>query len=103
MSKRLWWLHADDGLDLLRVAFDSSLRDEVAQQLACRYSEGALLQVELDAVSVEVGESFSQIIKQTIWLCRLDDDVVNVDLDVAADLFLQARLHTPLIGGSCVL
>jgi hypothetical protein len=56
MSKRLRRLHVDDGLDLLWVALDSSLRDEVAQQLACRHSKGALLRVELDAVAVEVAK-----------------------------------------------
>jgi hypothetical protein len=59
MSKRLRWLHVDDDLDLLWDALDSSLRDEVTQQLACRHPEGALLRVELDAVAVEVGEGFS--------------------------------------------
>jgi hypothetical protein len=63
MSKHLRRLHVDDGLDLLWVALDSSLRDEVAQQLACRYPKGALLQVELDAVAVEVGEGFSQVVE----------------------------------------
>jgi hypothetical protein len=59
MSKHLWWLHVDNGLDLLWVTFDSSFRNEVAQQVACRHPEGALLRVELDAIAVEVGESFS--------------------------------------------
>jgi hypothetical protein len=71
--------------------------------LACRHLEGTLLRVEIDAVVVEVGKGFSQIFKQTVCLRELDDDVVNIDLDVAADLLLQARLHTPLIGGSGVL
>jgi hypothetical protein len=34
MSKHLWRLHVDDGLNILWVALDSSFRDEVAQQLA---------------------------------------------------------------------
>jgi hypothetical protein len=59
MSKCLWQLHVDYGLDLLRVAFDSSLGDEVAQQLACRYSEGALFWVKLDAIPIKIGEGFS--------------------------------------------
>jgi hypothetical protein len=75
-------------LNLFWVALDSSLRDEVAQQLACRYSKGTLLRVELDAVAVEVGKGFSQIVEQAVCLCGFDDDVVDVDLDVAADLFL---------------
>jgi hypothetical protein len=59
MSKRLWRLHVDDGLNLLLVALESSLRDEVAQQLAYRHPEGTLLRVELDAVAVKVGKGFS--------------------------------------------
>jgi hypothetical protein len=63
MSKCLWRLYVDDGLYLLWVAFDPSLGDEVAQQLASRYPEGALLWVKLDAVAVEVGKGFSQIVE----------------------------------------
>jgi hypothetical protein len=103
MSKRLWWLHVDDGLNLLRIALDSSLRDEVAQQLACGYSEGAFLWVELDVVSIEIGEGFPQIVKQAICLHGLNDDVVDIDLDVATNLLLHACLHALLIGGSYVL
>jgi hypothetical protein len=63
VSNCLWRLHVDDGLYLLWVAFDPSLGDEVAQQLADGNPEGALLWVKLDAVAVEVGEGFSQIVK----------------------------------------
>jgi hypothetical protein len=103
MSKRLWRLHVDDGLYLLWVAFNPSLGDEVAQQLAGGYPKGALLRVKLDAISVEVGKGFSKVIEQAVCLCGLDDNVVDIDLDIAANLFLQARLHAPLIGGSGVL
>jgi hypothetical protein len=103
MSKRLRRLHIDYGLNLLQIVLDSSFRDEVAQQLACGYSEGAFLWIELDAVSIEVGEGFPQIVEQAICLRGPDDNVVDVDLNVATDLLLQARLHAPLIGGSCVL
>jgi hypothetical protein len=103
VSKRLRRLHDDDGLNLLWMALNPSLRDEVAQQLACGYFEGAFLLIELDAVPIKIGEGFPQIVEQAICHCVLDDDVVDVDLDVATDLLLQARLHAPLIGGSCVL
>jgi hypothetical protein len=103
MSKRPWRLHVDDGLYLLWVAFDPSLGDEVAQQLAGGYPERAFLRVELDAISIEVGEGFSKVIEQAICFCGLDDNVVDIDLNIAANLFLQARLHAPLIGGSGVL
>jgi hypothetical protein len=33
----------------------------------------------------------------------LNDDIIDIYLNVATDLLLQACLHTPLIGGSCVL
>jgi hypothetical protein len=59
MSKHLWRLHVDNGLDLLWVALNSSFGDEVAQQLAYRYPKGEFLRVELDVVAVEVGEGFS--------------------------------------------
>jgi hypothetical protein len=95
MSKRLRRLHVDNGLDLLCVTLDSSFRDEVAQQLACRHPEGAFLRVELDAVAVEVGESFSQVVEQAVCFRSFDDDVVDVDFDVAADLFLQAPSTYP--------
>jgi hypothetical protein len=103
VSKSFWRLHVDDGLYLLWVAFDPSLGDEVAQQLAGGYPEGALLWVKLDVVSVEVGKGFSKVIEQAICLRGLDDDVVDIDLNIAANLFFQACLHAPLIGGSGVL
>jgi hypothetical protein len=102
VSKRLWRSHVD-GLYLLWVAFDPSFRDEVAQQLARGYPKGAFLWVKLDAISVEVGEGFSKVIEQAICLRGLDDNVVDIDLDIVANLFLQARLHAPLICGSGVL
>jgi hypothetical protein len=71
--------------------------------LAGGYPKRALLRVKLDAISVEVGEGFSKIIEQAICFRGLDDNVVNIDLDIATNLFLQARLHAPLIGGSGVL
>jgi hypothetical protein len=103
VSKHLWRLHVDDGLYLLWVAFDPSLGDEVAQQLAGGNPERAFLWVKLDAVAVKVGEGFSQIVKQAVCFRHFDDDIIDVDLDVATDLFLQACLHAPLIGGSGVL
>jgi hypothetical protein len=48
--------------------------------LACRHPERTLLRVELDAVAVEVGEDFSQVVEQAVCFCGLDDDVVDVDL-----------------------
>jgi hypothetical protein len=72
--------------------------------LEMRYHpEGALFRVELDVVAIEIGEGFTQIVEQAIYFSGLDDDVVDVDFDVAAYLLLQAGLHAPLIGGSSIL
>jgi hypothetical protein len=71
--------------------------------LSYGHPEGTLLQVELDAIAVEVGKGFSQIFEQTVSLRGFYNDVVDVDFDIAADLLLQACLHTPLIGGSGIL
>jgi hypothetical protein len=44
--------------------------------------------VELDAVAVEIGEGFSQVVEQAVRLCRLDDNIVDIDFNVAADILL---------------
>jgi hypothetical protein len=61
MSKHLRWLHVDDRSNLLWVSLDSSLRDEITQELTGWYTEGALFWVELDAVAIEVGKSFPTV------------------------------------------
>jgi hypothetical protein len=71
--------------------------------LSCGYSKGTLFQVELDAVAVEVGESFAQVVEQAVLFQGLDDNIVDIDFDVAADLLFEACLHTRLIDGSCIL
>jgi hypothetical protein len=79
------------------------LGDKVSQELTGWYTEGALLCVELDAVVIEVGEGFAQIVEQVVCFPGLDDDIIDIYFDVADDLLLQASLHAPLIGGSSVL
>jgi hypothetical protein len=60
-----------------------SLRDEITQELAGWHIKGALFWVELDAVSIKVGESFAQVIEQAACFQGLDDDIVDVYFDVA--------------------
>jgi hypothetical protein len=52
---------------------------------------------------IKVGKSFAQIVEQAVFFRGLDDDIIDVYFDIAADLLFQASLHTPLISGSCVL
>jgi hypothetical protein len=58
--------------------------------------------VELDVVFPQIGESFSEVGKQISLMLRLDDYIIDVDVDVATDLAGKAFLHAPLIGGSSV-
>jgi hypothetical protein len=43
-----------------------------------------------------------QIVQETVGLLAFDYDVINVYLDVVADLIAEAGLNAPLIGGSGV-
>jgi hypothetical protein len=46
--------------------------------LEMRYHpEGALFWVELDAVAIEIGEGFTQIVEQAICFSGLDNDVMR--------------------------
>jgi hypothetical protein len=50
-------------------------------------------------IGTKVGESFLQVTDQLRSHSRLDDDVVDVDLQVVADLLLETSLHALLEGG----
>ena len=54
-------------------------------------------------VGVKVGESFLQVTNQMCSHAGLDDDVIDIDLQVAADLLPKIFLHALLEGGSSVL
>jgi hypothetical protein len=66
--------------------------------LASWYPEKAFLQVQLDFVMVEVVEGFSRVVDQRGSIYGLDDDIVDINLNIPANLFPEAGLHTPLIG-----
>jgi hypothetical protein len=98
-----WRFHVEDGLDLDGVSFDSSGKDEVSEYLASRDPEEAFLRVQLDLVAVEVVECLPKIIDEHGVVPGLDDDVVDLDLDVLADLVLEASVHAQLLGCACIL
>ncbi len=52
---------------------------------------------------LEVREGFFQVSDETAALPGLYDDVVDIDLQVVPDLPFKTGLHTPLVGGPCVL
>ena len=92
-----------DSVDLNGVCFDSPFRNDVAKQLACRHPERTLIRVHLDLVPPQVCEGFSEIGQEIVLPIRLDDIVVDVDVDIAADLTRQALLHATLVRGTSVL
>jgi hypothetical protein len=92
-----------DGLYLLLVSFNSTVRDHEAQEFTLRNPEDAFLGVQLDLESSEVGECFFQVGDEVIGFLRLYNDVVDVDFYVAPDLVGEAPEHAPLVCGSGVL
>ena len=99
----LWLLHVEDGLDLDRVCFDSSRGYEVAEHLASRDAEKALLWVQLDLVSIEVVEGLLKVVDGCGTVPGFHDDIVNVNFDVLAYLLIEASLHASLVRGASVL
>jgi hypothetical protein len=51
-------------------------------------------------VGAKVGESFLQVTNQLCSHSRLDDDVIDVDIQVVANLLLETILYASLEGGS---
>jgi hypothetical protein len=92
-----------DGQNLVRVCFDAALVDDVPQELAPEVYKGALLRVQFNVELSEVVEGFFQVGDEGAALSRLHNDVINIDLQVAPYLPLEAELHTPLVCGPCVL
>lgn len=71
--------------------------------MAYRDTKCALQRIQLDAVAVEVVERLAYAVNECGFLLGFDDHVVHIDLDVLADLVLEAGLHAPLAGGTRVL
>ena len=65
--------------------------------------EETFLRVQLDLVAVEAVEGLPKIVDERGAVAGLDDDVIDVDLDVFADLLVKASLHAALVGGASVL
>ena len=59
--------------------------------------------VQLDGVFLQCGECFAEVVKECLFLLGLDDDVVHLYLNIAADLLLQAVLHHTLVCSTRVL
>jgi hypothetical protein len=70
------WAHPCDGLDLLRVGFDATLRDNEPKQHTPRDPENAFLGVEFDVIRSELRISFFEVSHKLVGLFRLDYDVV---------------------------
>ena len=54
-------------------------------------------------VPFQVGEHFFEVSDEIIGGLGLDDHIVNVSFDVAADLLIEAHLDGPLVGHPGVL
>jgi hypothetical protein len=65
--------------------------------------EGAFVRVLHNFELPEVVECFLHVGDEAAAPFSFDDDVINIDFQVAPYLPLEAELHTPLIGGPCIL
>ena len=59
--------------------------------------------IQLPSVLFQVGERFFEVSDKIFGDLGLDDHIVNVSFDVAADLLIEAHLDGPLIGRPGVL
>jgi hypothetical protein len=53
--------------------------------------------------SAQLGKSFTKAVDEHLLALTLHNNVVDVSLDVAANLRAKAFPHCPLEGGSCIL
>ena len=58
------------------------MRDDKAQKLASWDSKHAVQRIKLNIEGAEVGEGFTQVIKQLVFSFRHDGDIIDVDVDV---------------------
>ena len=73
---------------------------EEAEQLAGRNSKSTLLRVKHEVYLTEAVEGLAEVLDERPLAPGLDDDVVHVSLDVAAQLRAKALSHRALEGCS---
>jgi hypothetical protein len=79
------------------------VQDKVTEQFSRWYTKGSLLKVELQLNLAQVGKGLEKVIDERILTLTLHDNVVDVGLNVAPDLRVEALPDGPLKGISRVL
>ncbi len=97
-----WPLDVDDGLDLLLVHLNASVRDNEAKEFSGWYAKNALGRIQLHLVFPEVIEGFLEVADEVVSFPGHHRDVVNVGVHVPTNLIMEAPLHHTLVGGTCV-
>ena len=98
-----WLSQGGDGLDLLRVSFNASVRNQKTQELACRNTKNKLGRVKHHLVDPEIIKGFSQIIYQSFLLYGFNHNVIHISMNIAPNLFMKTVLHATLISRLCTL
>ena len=91
-----------DRRDFVRIGLDASRGDKVAEEPTSRHAECAFGWVQLHLVSAQVGEGLLVVLEESAALFGFDDNVIDVDMHISADLALQAFLHGALVCGTSV-
>ena len=97
------WAHPCDGLDLLRVGFDTMIGADETKQHTPRDPKNTLLGIEFDAVCSEFCKGPLKIGYEMVIPFGLDHDVVNVGLNGPLDEVPEVLEHTALVRGPNVL
>jgi len=80
----------------VRVDFYSPMCDHKSQELASANPKSTFFRVEAHVIFTELFEDL--FLSAMCWaMLRLDDYVVDIDLDVSSDLLLENLVHQSLV------
>jgi hypothetical protein len=73
----LWWLHPQNGFNILQVGLGSLVTDDESEQLPGWYPEYAFFWVKFLAVALQAIENLLDIVDEVLRVHGFDHHVVN--------------------------
>lgn len=73
------------------------MRDHKAQELDSVNPKSTFFRVEVHVLFAELSEDLFQVYHMLGYALRLDDHVVNIDLNTASDMLLEDSVHQSLV------
>ena len=84
------------------VGFYSLMHDHKAQELTSVNPRSIFFQVEAHVIFAELFKDLFQVCHMLGYALRLENHVVNIDLDVLFDLLLENPVHQSLVYSACI-